>query len=96
MANTDSMTNLLKLHKAEISAVKANKSLVALGLLHEMERPSSKYAGKTKKFKALSDQGLRYGVNVENHNSPGQTTPHYFADTFAELLALIRRELKQT
>lgn len=94
MASTDSITNLLKVHKAGISAVKANKVLVALGLLEEMERPSSKYAGKMKKFKALSDSGLQYGVNVENPNSPGQTTPHYFADTFADLLALINREIK--
>lgn len=92
MENTDAITNLLKLHNADISAVKANKALVALGLLNEKERPSSKYAGKMKKYKALSAEGLRYGVNVENPNSPGQTTPHYFVDTFAELLVLIRQQ----
>lgn len=94
MENTDSITNLLKEHKVDISAVKANKILVALGLLLEKERPSSKYAGKMKKYKALSAQGLEYGVNVENPNSPGQTTPHYFVDTFAELLDLIKAEIK--
>jgi hypothetical protein len=88
---TDSITNLLKQHKADISAVKANKILVALGLLSEQERPSSKYAGKTKKYKALTERGLQYGVNVENPSSPGQTTPHYFVDSFAQLLALIQR-----
>ncbi len=93
MENTDSITNLLKQHKVDISAVKANKTLVALGLLLEKERPSSKYAGKMKKYKALSEQGLEYGVNVENPNSPGQTTPHYFVDTFAQLLALIQQEI---
>ncbi len=93
MENTDSMTNLLKSHKVKISTVKANKTLVAMGLLLDKERPSSKYAGKMKKYKALSDQGLKYGVNVENPNSPGQTTPHYFVDTFAELLALIQQEI---
>ncbi len=93
MENTDSITNLLKQHKANISAVKANKMLVSLGLLIEQERPSSKYAGKMKKFKALSEKGLKYGVNTENPNSPGQTTPHYFVDTFPELLALIQQEI---
>ncbi|MBU0681839.1 MAG: hypothetical protein KKD73_10505, partial [Proteobacteria bacterium] len=92
--NTDSMTNLLKQHKVDISTVKANKTLVALGLLLDKERPSSKYAGKMKKYKALSAKGLEYGVNVENLNSPGQTTPHYFVDTFPELLALIQQEIK--
>ena len=92
MEKTDSLTNLLKLHDVAISTVKANKILVALGLLAEKERPSAKYAGKMKKYKALTGQGLRYGVNVENPSSPGQTTPHYFNDTFGELLALIQEE----
>ena len=91
MGKTDSITNLLKRNEADISAVKANKILVALGLLSEEERPSSKYAGKVKKFKALTEQGLQYGVNVENPNSPGQTTPHYFIDTFDQLLLLIQQ-----
>ena len=91
MKKTDSITNLLKLHKADISAVKANKSLVALGLLSEKERPSTKYAGKMKKYKALTERGLQFGVNVKNPSSPGQTTPHYFMDTFAQLLKLIQR-----
>ncbi|MCK4840010.1 MAG: hypothetical protein KAS94_14495, partial [Desulfobulbaceae bacterium] len=84
---TDSITNLLKAKNAEISAVKANKILVALGLLAEKERPSAKHSGKMKKYKALTEQGLQYGVNTENPNSPGQTTPHYFIDTFDKLLA---------
>ena len=95
MEKTDSLTNLLKLNQVDISTVRANKILVALGLLAEKERPSSKYAGKMKKYKALTDQGLQYGVNVENPSSPGQTTPHYFVGTFAGLLALIQRESKR-
>jgi len=91
---TDSLTNLLKDNKVEISTVKANKILVSLGLLVEKERPSSKYAGKMKKYKALTEQGLAYGINVENPSSPGQSTPHYFSDTFAQLLALIQRASK--
>ncbi|MDG4476972.1 hypothetical protein [Thiovibrio frasassiensis] len=91
MEKTDSLTNLLKEHMVEISTVKANKILVSLGLLAEKERPSSKYAGKMKKYKVLTEQGLAYGVNQENPSSPGQTTPHYYGDTFPELLTLIQR-----
>ncbi len=87
---TDSMTNLLKLHNAEISVVKANKILVALELLEEKQRPSSKYEGKMKKYKALTEKGLAYGINKENPSSPGQTTPHYFVDKFDELFSLIK------
>ena len=91
---TDSITNLLKMNDVDLSAVKANKIMVELGLLEEKERPSSKYAGKMKKYKALTEEGLEYGVNEENHNSPGQTTPHYYIDTFDQLLSLIRIWIK--
>ncbi len=93
MEKTDSITNLLKQHGADLSAVGANRAMVALGLLSEAERPSAKYAGKMKKYKALTARGLDYGVNLENPKSPGQTTPHYFTDTFAQLLTLIRQEI---
>ena len=87
---TDSMTNLLKQHNAEISVVKANKILVAIEFLEEKERPSSKYEGKIKKYKALTSKGLAYGINKENPSSPGQTTPHYYVDKFDELFSLIQ------
>jgi hypothetical protein len=91
MSKTESMTALLKAHDVKISTVKANKILVSLGLLLEKERPSSKYEGKMKKYKALSEAGLMFGLNKENHNSPGQTTPYYYADAFPELLKIIRK-----
>ena len=90
---TDSMTNLLKQHNAEISVVKANKILVAIDLLEEKERPSSKYEGKVKKYKALTEKGLGYGINKENPSSPGQTTPHYYVEKFDELFSLIQKEV---
>lgn len=92
---TDSMTNLLKQHNAEISVVKANKILVALELLEEKERPSSKYEGKIKKYKALTEKGLDFGINKENLSSPGQTTPHYYVEKFDELFSLIQNEVEK-
>lgn len=89
---TDSMTKLLKQNNAGISTVKANKILVALELLEDKERPSSKYPGKIKKYKALTEKGLTYGINQENPNTPGQTTPHYYVDKFPDLLSIIQRE----
>lgn len=86
---TDSMTNLLKQHDAKISTVKANKILVSIGLLEEKERPSTKYEGKIKKYKALTDKGLEYGINRENPSSPEQTTPYYYVEKFDQLLSLI-------
>ena len=88
---TDSMTNLLKQNNSEISVVKANKILVAIEILENKERPSSKYEGKIKKYKALTERGLAYGINKENPSSPGQTTPHYYVETFDELFSLIQK-----
>ncbi len=90
---TDSMTNLLKQREAGISVVKANRILVAIELLEEKERPSSKYEGKIKKYKALTSEGLDYGINKENFSSPGQTTPHYYVEKFDELFSLIQKEI---
>ena len=90
---TDSMTKLLKEKKAKISTVKANKILLALELLEDKERPSSKYPDKMKKFKSLTEKGLAYGENKENDNSPGQTSPYYFVEEFDELLLLIQNEV---
>lgn len=92
MAATDSMTNLLKAHDAGFSAVKANKLLLALGLLEEKERPSSKYPDKIKKFKALTEAGLKYGENRPNLSSD-DTTPYYFRDTFPELLTQLQHAI---
>ena len=89
---TDSMTNLLKQHNAEISTVRANKILLSLAVLEDKERQSTKYPDKIKKFKALTEKGLCYGENKENQNTPGQTSPYYFVEKFPELLTLIQNE----
>ena len=90
------MTNLLKQNNAEISAVKANKILVACEILEDKERPSSKYPDKIKKYKALTEKGLTYGINKENPNTPDQTTPYYYVEKFNELLSLIQKEASNT
>ena len=87
---TDSLTALLKnQNRVKLSAVKANKILLQMGLLEEKERPSSKYPGKIKKYKALTERGLEFGINRENPATPDQTTPYYYVDKFDELVALI-------
>jgi len=87
---TESLTALLKnQNKVKLSAVKANKILLQMGLLEEKERPSSKYPDKVKKYKVLTKRGLEFGINRDNPATPDQTTPYYFVDKFDELLALI-------
>lgn len=88
-SDVEAMTHLLQAHNAEISAVKANKILLQLELLVERERPSSKTEGVMKKYKALSDEGLKFGINYENPQSPEQTSPYYYKESFGDLLAKI-------
>ena len=82
---TDSLTNLLKAHGVALSAVRANRLMLELGLLEEATRPSAARPGVTKTFKRLTEAGLAYGANVENPRSPGQSAPCYRVDRFAEL-----------
>jgi hypothetical protein len=87
--DVESLTKLLKEHGVAMSAVKANKLMLKIGLLEEATRESSTRPGIIKKYKVLSDKGLDYGVNEENPQSPDQTSPYYYKDSFAELAKLL-------
>lgn len=93
MKETDSLTNLLKSNNTGISAVKANKILLTIGVLEEKQRPSSKNPAQVKKFKALTEKGLQFGINKENMSNPEETSPYYFIVDFPELLKLIQNKL---
>jgi hypothetical protein len=54
-----------------------------LGLLEELHRPGK---GGTKYFKSLTQAGLRFGKNLINPRNEREVQPHYFEDTFDELL----------
>lgn len=80
---TKSISELLKENNINMSAVKFNKLLLENGYLEEKERPSSK---GTKKFKSLTEKGLKYGKNLISANNQKQTQPHFYEDTFIELV----------
>ncbi len=88
----EALTKLLKEHNVELSAVAANKIMLAAGVLEEKTRPSSADPTKTKKFKVLTKLGLEFGDNIQNNMSP-ETTPKYYVDQFP---ALIAKYLKPT
>lgn len=88
-SDVESMTKLLKEHDIPLSAVRANKLLLSLGFLEEAERPSSTKPGVVKKYKVLSEKGLEYGANEENAQSPDQTSPYYYKDSFAKLAKIL-------
>ena len=74
---------LLKENGCKVSAVKFNQKLIEHGYLEEKERPSSK--SSTKKFKALTEKGLKYGENAVNPYNQKEVQPLYYEDTFMQL-----------
>lgn len=87
---TKSLSELLKQYQVDIKTIKMNQLLLAAGILEEKERPSKDK--ETKKFKALTEKGLKYGKNlISSHGSQKETQPHYYEDTFEELLDLVNK-----
>jgi len=83
--DVESLTKLLKAHGVPLSAVRANRLLLRLGLLEEATRESATRPGVVKTYKVVTEAGLDFGVNEENPQSPGQTSPYWYRDSFAEL-----------
>lgn len=83
---TASLTVLLGEHDIGVSAVTANKMLARAGMLEEMTRPSSK--GTVKKFWSVTEAGHKYGKNVTSPSNPKETQPHWYRDTFRDLVRL--------
>ena len=77
-------STLLKENNCGMSAVKFNSLLVGAGYLEERERPSSKGNG-TRKFKALTEKGLKYGENAVSPHNQKEVQPLYYSDMFMEL-----------
>lgn len=78
------LTTLLKENGCRVSAVKFNQKLIEYGYAEERERPSSKGDG-TKKFKELTENGLKYGENAVSPHNQKEVQPLYYVDTFMEL-----------
>lgn len=79
-----SATELLKRFECGISAGKFNLMLLEHGYLEEKERVSSKGNG-TKKFKVLTEAGLKYGENLVSPHNQREVQPYYYVDSFMEL-----------
>lgn len=82
-----SATTLLERNDCEIKTAKFNQLLIAAGYMELKERPTSK--GGTKEYKALTDKGLKYGVNLISNKNQKECQPYYYADTFMELYNMV-------
>lgn len=78
-----SATELLNRNRCEIKTAKFNQLMIAAGYMELRERTSSK--GEIKEYKALTEKGLKYGVNLISNKNQKECQPYYYADTFMEL-----------
>jgi len=84
---TFSVTHLLKEHEANISPIAFNKLLEEDGLIVTLSRESfNKGKAVVKPYKSVTEKGLAYGKNVTSPQNPRETQPHWFGDSFSELL----------
>ncbi|AUS87771.1 hypothetical protein LBYS11_16150 [Lysinibacillus sp. YS11] len=81
------ISELLKEYNLGISAVKANKILLTVGILEIKHRPSSK--GGKKEFKSVTEKGKYYGLNAISPQNPKETQPLYYPSKFGELIPIL-------
>jgi len=84
-----SLSTLLKKFEIKVSAIKFNKLLLEKGYLEEKIRKSTNVKG-FKKYKSLTDKGLKYGKNATVPKAgEKETQPLYFEKTFEELTNMV-------
>jgi len=86
---TKALKDLLKEHGAGFGAVKANKSLFALGIIEKQTRKSTKTPSELREFWSISEEGLEFGKNLVSSHNQRETQPHYYVDKFPQLLVRI-------
>lgn len=86
---TASLTVLLKQHGSSRSAASVNMLLQHMGLLEQQTRKSTK--GEIKRYWSITSDGLKWGKNITSPTNPRETQPHWYKNTFGELLRLALR-----
>ena len=84
-----SATDLLKRYDLGMSAKNFNILLIEHGYLEEKSRRSTATPGKEKKYKALTEKGLKYGENAVSPQNQREVQPMYYADSFIELFNMV-------
>lgn len=82
-----SPTELLSRMGNPMSTREFNQKMIEAGLLEVKERPSS--SGKTKTFKSLTKEGMKYGENQVNPSNPKETQPLYYVGMFEKLFDMV-------
>lgn len=86
-----SATELLKRFNLGIDTRAFNILLKENGFIEERTRRSSKDPNKQRKYKALTEKGLKYGENAISPQNQREVQPLYYADSFMELFDLVTK-----
>lgn len=86
-AEVFSMTEGLLRHNSQLTAIIANKIMVACGWMVDHHRVTA--TGRLLQYKELVEDGLAFGANVINFKTPDVTAPYYYQDSFPKLLELL-------
>lgn len=78
------LKTLLEEFNIGMSSIAFNKSLLEKGFIEEKERPSTTKG--TKKYKFITDKGLKYGENQKSPKNIRETQPLWYESTFQELV----------
>lgn len=82
---TASATELLKRHNVPIPPAKFNELLAKHNVLAAAHRPTKD--GLLKHFWTVTARGQSYGKNITSPVNQRETQPHWYVDSFADLLA---------
>lgn len=93
---TKPLSDLLREHRAGYGAAAYNRLLKDVGVLELRQRSTTNlrhHPTGIKTFWSISESGLRFGKNITSPASPRETQPHWYAERFAELHALVLAHL---
>jgi hypothetical protein len=85
---TKSATELLHEIGSTLSARVFNVLAEAKGFLEKQQRKSTSKKG-VKEFWTVTEAGLAYGKNVTSPSNPKETQPHWYVESFNELVEII-------
>lgn len=93
---TKALSELLKDHGINYTARSYNLLLRDIGMLEERARKTNDKSvlGGIKRFWSITEAGLVYGKNITSPSSPRETHPHWYAERFAELHALVVQRME--
>jgi len=89
------LKSLIAEHDVSFDATTILNALVKTGHAEVFQYASTTGNGVMKSFKRLTDQAEHLGVNKPSMGHPFKTEPKFYAETFADLLVVVVRQLQE-